>query len=161
MVWHSYVYNTEYQNQRRIVKQLAPNIKDWLNLGLIKGFNYNHTADDPKQPDHLSIRLDIRDSASEGKIEYTLKSVGSVPKKQEYESATATEKYGYELGSKSAFLVLDSIESGRIHDDLLKDTDFWINAIHGLINSSGIVESDGADAQRLLVDYCRKLRKVE
>ncbi len=73
----------------------------------------------------------------------------------------ATEKYGYELGSKSAFLVLDSIESGRIHDDLLKDTDFWINAIHGLINSSGIVESDRTDAQRLLRDYCRKLRKVE
>lgn len=161
MVWHSYVYNTEYMNQRRIVKQLAPNIKDWLNLGLIKGFNYNHNAGDPKQPDHLSIRLDIRDSASEGKIEYTLKSVGIVPQKQEYESATATEKYGYELGSKSAFLVLDSIESGRIHEDLLKDTDFWINAIHGLINSSGIVESDRADAQRLLMEYCHKLRKVE
>ena len=161
MVWHSYVYNTEYQNQRRIVKQLAPNIKDWLNLGLIKGFNYNHSAGDLKQPDHLSIRLDIRDSASEGKIEYTLKSVGIVPEKQEYESATATEKYGYELGSKSALLLLDSIESGRIHEDLLKDPNFWINTIHGLINSSGMSELDRADAQRLLIDYCRKLRKVE
>lgn len=160
MVWHSYIYKTEYQNQRRIVKQLAPNIKDWLTLGLIKGFNYNHYAGDPNEPDHLSIRLDIQDSASEGKIEFTLKSVDIVPEKQEYESATAAEKYGYELGSKSAFLVLESIESGRIHEDLLKDTVFWINTIHGLINSSGIVELDRDDAQRLLVEYCRKLRKV-
>lgn len=155
MVWHSYVYNTEYQNQRRIVKQLALNLKDWLSLGLTKGFNYNH------YPDHLSIRLEIHDSASKGKIESILKSLGPVSEKKEYESATATEKYGYELGSKSALLLLDSIESGRIHEDLLKDTDFWINAIHGLINSLGIVESDRADAQRLLMDYCRKLRKVE
>ena len=155
MVWYSYVYNTEYQNQRGIVKQLAPNIKDWLDLGIINGFNYNY------YPDHLSVRLDIRDSASEGKIEFTLKSVGTVPEpeKQEYESATAAVKYGYELGSKSALLLLDSIESGRIHEDLLKDPDFWVNTIHGLINSSGMAELD--DAQRLLVEYCRKLRKVE
>lgn len=155
MVWYSYVYNTEYQNQRGIVKQLAPNIKDWLNLGIINGFNYNY------YPDHLSIRLDIRDSASEGKIESILKSVVIAPEKQEYESATAAEKYGYELGSKSALLLLDSIESGRVHEDLLKDTVFWINTFHGLINSSGMVELDRDDAQRLLVEYCRKLRKVE
>ena len=155
MVWYSYVYNTEYQNQRRIVKQLAPNIKDWLNLGIINGFNYNY------YPDHLSIRLDLRDSASEGKIESSLKSVGIVPEKQEYESATAAVKYGYELGSKSALLLLDSIESGRIHEDLLKNPDFWVNTIHGLINSSGMAELDRDDAQRLLVEYCRKLRKVE
>ena len=160
MVWYSYIYNTEYQNQRRIVKQLAPNIKDWLILGLINGFNYNHSAGDPDKPDHLSVRLDIRDSASEGKIEFTLKSVGIVPEKQEYESATAAVKYGYELGSKSALLLLDSIESGRIHEDLLKDPDFWVNTIHGLINSSGMAELDRDDAQRLLVEYCRKLRKV-
>ena len=155
MVWYSYVYNTEYQNQRRIVKQLAPNIKDWLNLGIINGFNYNY------YPDHLSIRLDLRDSASEGKIESSLKSVGIVPEKQEYESATAAEKQGYELGSKLALLLLDSIESGRIHEVLLKDPDFWVNTIHGLINSSGMAELDRDDAQRLLVEYCRKLRKVE
>ena len=47
MVWYSYVYNTEYQNQRRIVKQLAPNIKDWLNWGLINGFNYNYITTIP------------------------------------------------------------------------------------------------------------------
>lgn len=90
-----------------------------------------------------------------------MKSVVIAPEKQEYESATAAEKYGYELGSKSALLLLDSIESGRVHEDLLKDTVFWINTFHGLINSSGMVELDRDDAQRLLVEYCRKLRKVE
>ena len=132
----------EFSKQKELIRTLKPIIEKFEENGVIRSFNYNHYysdyyATEPKEGDHLAVRVEFSNSEKKKLFEDIFKSLNIEWEEQVYNEKAEIKK-AYELGSRLAFLSSDLVERKNISENLLKNKEFQIHMIHGLLNSLGI-----------------------
>lgn len=159
-MWHEYPIPTDFENQKRIIRDLRRWIQQLETDNLITGFAFNHYCHDGIS--ELRIRFQYSNEQNREQVENQLQTEvrRTLPNYNVQEREWGTDTIdrhilqGYELGSRWAFLAWQLIEDGRFPVEYFSSacvglpqggfrfeqvpSEFQFHFNHGVMNSLGI-----------------------
>jgi hypothetical protein len=150
-MWYQFPIPTDFENQKRIIRQLRRWIQKLEEDGVINGFAFNHYF--MKNLNELRLRFDCTANSLEQikkELGDNLKGLGVACALQESEWKDPEHVLkAYEFGSRCAFLFWELAEKGRFSEDYISNflpvkersnipLAFQQCFNHGVMNSLGI-----------------------
>jgi hypothetical protein len=153
-MWHEYPIQSNFDVQKRIVRNLRELIEKTEADGLITGYCFDHYFPTPSE---LRVRLQYTDEGNQAEVESRLEAHvrAAIPNfvltQQEWGNDT-TDRHilqAYEFGARCAFLSFKLIENGRFSPAYFENSmdfnsvafQFQTHFNHGVMNSLGICKS--------------------
>ena len=163
-MWHEYPIQSNYEQQKQIIRALRTFIERLESENLITGYCFDHYSSNPNEPDELRIRFQYANEDNRQEVENQLQTEvrrllpDYVIEEQQWGNDT-TDRHvlqAYEFGSRCAFLCWRLIENGRLSDTYLANAlagtndkglifrriplEFQEHFNHGVMNSLGILK---------------------